>query len=252
MRSLTDVLQVHSQRSESIYSVVGRMQLLLDYCTGKTALRGFIPFLYTYYTVSKTVAQQGIVQPKYYHNPAALQELDVYFAQLYFKPFERFVTGATDKLTPWQSYFSYCQSGHGNAFLEMLLGINAHINADLPVSLFKLQYSEQADFNKINHILELSTPPVMAYLTVHYRNLIALGGLVLPQLTNDEFRKIVVVWRHQAWRNARKMTAKSFVQQRRQLHQQTERVAHELIDIFHSPETLLRRRKDLNRLRVTL
>ncbi len=213
--------------SESVYGVVGHMQLLQDYFFTHPEYYGLIPFLHTYYTVTKMVASKTD-----FKNPVALEQLDIHFASLYFNPIQQFLNHEIEHISPWKTYFEYCKQTKGNAFLEMLLGINAHINSDLVVTLHELPYREHKDFQKVNTILSDAIPEVMKFLAKEYHNLFALGGVVFPHFTHDEFTKIVVKWRQQAWKNAERMQDMSKIEAIQSLHKQTEQIAESLIDIF--------------------
>lgn len=238
--------------STTLLSVVGRMDMTLEWMRRQPNYRGLIPFLQTYYLVTKAVTAAGMQRRKFYRNPAALERLDIVFAALYFKPLERFLVGQQARLSPWTTYYSYCNAGGGNAFVELLLGINAHINGDLPIALSTVRYREQKDFYKIDALLLSVIPEVMQFLTRHYHDYLSVGAMLLPSLTEHEFHSIVVRWRHQAWVNAQQINKKNMPAARKQLQVQTEALAKRLVDIFSSPQQLVRHRAELETLRVVL
>lgn len=233
--------------AESVYAVVGHMQLLQDYFFKHPEYYGLIPFLHTYYTVTKAVAGKTD-----FKNPIALEQLDIHFASLYFNPIQQFLNNQTEHISPWKTYFAYCKKAKGNAFLEMLLGINAHINSDLAVTLYELPYRERDDFQRINTILSDVIPEVMKFLAKEYHNLFALGGIVFPHFTHDEFADIVVRWRTQAWNNAQHLQQLPEAEAIISLHTQTEDVAERLISLFSSPAHFLAHKSELEALSVSL
>ena len=124
------VLQIKDLKSETIFDVIGRMEVLLEYFKSKPRHKNLVPFLETYYLITKAVAEKQLKHPKFFRDPKSLGKLDVDFANLYFKPLKIYLeTGRTVK--PWQKYFEYCEQKNGLPFLQMFLGMNAHINADL-------------------------------------------------------------------------------------------------------------------------
>lgn len=231
--------------STALYGVVGRMDMTLEMMRQQPRHRGLMPFLQTYYLVTKAVTGAGMHRSSFYHNPAALERLDLAFAELYFIPLERWLAGQRKQLTPWTTYYAYCQSGLNNAFVELLLGINAHINGDLPIALHTVRYREWPDFKRIDALLLSVIPEVMQFLTRHYHDYLSVGAWLLPALTEHEFHSMIVRWRHQAWANAQTINKKNASVMRKQLHAQTEAVAERLIEIFSSPEQLLRHRAEL-------
>lgn len=242
-----NTIQHWNTPSESVYGVVGHMQLLEDYFFKHPEYYGFIPFLHTYYTVTKAVAGKTD-----FINPSALEQLDIHFASLYFNPIQQFLNNQTEHTSPWKTYFAYCKQAKGNAFLEMLLGINAHINSDLTVTLYELSYSEQDDFRRINTILSDVIPEVMKFLAKEYHNLFALGGIVFPHFTHNEFTDIVVRWRNQAWDNAQRLQHLPQAEAIESLHTQTEELAKRLMDIFSNPVHFFSHQAELSSLRVIL
>ncbi|MBI4407496.1 MAG: hypothetical protein HY565_03285 [Candidatus Kerfeldbacteria bacterium] len=238
--------------SAALLSVVGRMDMMLVALSRQPKYRGLIPFLQTYYLVTKAVTAAGMQRRTFYDQPAALERLDSVFADLYFKPLERWLAGQRRQPAPWKTYYTYCQSGHGNAFVELLLGINAHINGDLPLALNTARYRAAKDFNRIDALLLSVIPEVMQFLTKHYHDYLSVGAFLLPSLTEQEFHHIIVRWRHQAWDNAQQINANNLSAARKKLHTQTEAVAKQLVEIFSSPQQLVRRRAELETLRVVL
>lgn len=242
-----NTIQKWNTPAESVYGVVGHMQLLQDYFFKHQKYHGLIPFLHTYYTVTKAVASKTD-----FKNPTALEQLDIHFASLYFNPIQQFLNTQTEHISPWKTYFSYCKKAKGNAFLEMLLGINAHINSDLAVTLYELPYREYDDFQRINTILSDVIPEVMKFLAKEYHNLFALGGIVFPHFAHDEFTDIVVRWRMQAWNNAQRLQQLPQAEAISSLHAQTENIAERLIHLFSSPIHFLTHKSELKSLQIIL
>lgn len=216
------------EQSEDVLGIVGRMQVMLDFFATHSRYTGFIPFLQTYFIITKTVAlRMHADQP--FQNPKALQKLDVYFANLYFQPLRTYLkTGKAP--SPWKTYFEYCSKPGGVPFLQMLLGINSHINGDLAKVVKDVGYHERRDFLFINKILQDNISSVMSFLAFHEHDSMGLGALVFKDLVHEEFRHVIVKWREAAWNNAW-VLQKTGVRHKH-IVQQTEQVALELIDIF--------------------
>lgn len=245
-------MQIEHCEEESIFSILGRMNLLLEYFSASPKYKYLVPFLYTYYTVTKEVATRSIMQKNSsFENIPALHQLDVYFASLYINPLHAFMEDSK-KTSPWKTYFEYCTTKKANPFLQMLLGINAHINGDLPVCVYTLQYTEKKDYEHINHVLEELIPKIMFFLATEYRDVLGLSGLLFPQLTSEEFQRIIVQWRNQAWENGHALIEKNSDAGIAAIHQQTEEIAQQLIRLFSNKYTLLKERNTLRSLRVKI
>lgn len=232
--------------SETIYGIVGRMEVLRSLFASDSKYRALLPFLEVYYRVTKAVMNRQAVGGSAFDNPQVLEYLDVQFASLYFNALHTFlITG--ECVMPWRTYFEYCQKSQRNAFVCMLLGINAHINGDLPYALAACSYSEYKDFVAINSILQTEIRGMLAHLAYGYGDGISLGAWLLPRTTVSLFQSTIVQWRSLAWQHA------SVRIENRILHSRTESAAKQLADIFKNPSRLLRvarLEKDLARIFV--
>jgi len=228
-KRLRKILLIKDLDNEDIFGIIGRMEVLLDYFKKKEKYNNLIPFLETYYLVSKSVAEKNT---KYYTNYKDLEKMDVYFASLYFKPLLTYLeTGKCSK--PWQNYFKYCKED-GIPFVQMILGINAHINADLLMSLNKLNYKNRKDFFVINKILKEVTPKVMKFLAFEEHDVFGIGGLVFKKFVNQEFKNVIFNWRTKSWENSRYLSSKkkSITKEESKIYDQTENISLEIIKIF--------------------
>ncbi|MFZ2803822.1 MAG: DUF5995 family protein [Patescibacteria group bacterium] len=170
---LLQTLRVPRPFTETADHMAARMEVLLEEFHRVPEWGGFTPFLHTYLLITKAVARDR----SSFNHPADLDWLDTHFASLYFRPLERFLFSG--KLTkPWATYYTYCSQPNGSAFVQMLLGINAHINGDLARTLQMASYTRRADFLRVNHILEGEIPRVMRYLAFQQKDPIAMGGLL--------------------------------------------------------------------------
>jgi len=229
-RKLEKVLVIPDLEKESIFGVIGRMEVLIQYFKKNKSLHNLIPFLETYYLISRAVAEKNVERGKFYDNYPKIERLDVYFASLYFKPLKIFLeTGRTVK--PWQNYFKYCKKRSGVPFFQMLLGINSHINGDLAHALVLSGYEEKKDFSVINRILKEEIPDVMKYLAFEEHDVFGAGGLIFKKLVLEEFRNIVVKWRKSAWENAQVLEIDNTQKLLKKVHKDTEVVASGLVGV---------------------
>jgi hypothetical protein len=212
----------------SIHEIRGRMATLLDVYEDSGEFEGLAPFLYVYHSVTSTVADRE-VEEEFFDSPEALESLDGTFAGLYFDAVRTYVSSG-EMRRPWKSYFEYCSRDGGRPVIKMLLGINAHINADLAHALYLEDYSEKRDYERINGILESQLPSSMKYLAKKGDTAGALGLLDRP-LAHREFRSLIVNWRQLTWENYQKLEEDGFEAHKEELYDQTERVAQEIIEL---------------------
>jgi hypothetical protein len=245
---LRRALYIPDARNETAEGVVARMEILMDEFERTPSCAMLIPFLHTYLLITKAVVRERL----HFVYPRELETFDVSFAHHYFRPLEQFLFA--DKLVaPWSTYYQYCSRPDGSAFVQMLLGINAHINGDLGRTLFETSYRRRKDFLHINTILENEIPRVLRYLAFTHKDAISMGGLVWRQFIKREFTRVVVAWRQDAWSGARAMRTGRATS--RQLMRGTEHIAEELIVTFEDLYRLRRvakRVRDIEGLRLRL
>ncbi|MDQ6985924.1 MAG: DUF5995 family protein [Candidatus Dojkabacteria bacterium] len=112
--------------NETVEDVVTKMNLLSRFFQSYSDLSGFIPFLETY----KYVTGEVYLSRETFNSFPQTENLDIFFANLYFKPIYSFLTEGKMPL-PWRTYLEYCNNNFHNPFLQVLIGICVHINSDL-------------------------------------------------------------------------------------------------------------------------
>lgn len=232
-KSLAEVLIIQDLKKETIFDVVGRMKVLLEYFKRNPKHKNLVPFLKTYYLITKSVAERSLEREDYFHNTKKLHELDAYFADLYFRPLKEYLLNKKFK-KPWQTYFRYCERKDGIPFVQMLLGINAHINSDLLTSVVNIKYTNRKDFLTINKILKEEIPNVMKFLVRVDHDIYGLGSLFFKSFALQEFRHVIVKWRGIVWRNKQKYDKENYKKARKVIHNQTEEIGKEIIRIFEN------------------
>jgi hypothetical protein len=186
---------------KSIYEVIGRMQANLNYINVVRHLHAQKPFLQTYKMVTEQVLLHHDLTPHYFDDFATIEKLDIAFAELYFVPWEK-VRDHHRVAAPWKAYYAYTGQVVGSAFLQVLLGINAHINADLANALYELDYRHEEDYKRINEVLCEVLPDLMRFLFVEEHDVVGLAGILMRKFFVYELRNIIVTWREEAWRHA--------------------------------------------------
>jgi hypothetical protein len=205
---LERLLNVSDPTAESMYGVIGRMKILLDYFQSEPIYHNFVPFLKTYYYVTKASAEKYISSKHYFWSLKDYETLDVYFASLYFKPLLAFLTH-TEFHSPWRHYFHYCNAPNNRAFLKIVLGINAHINTDLYAALVHIKYKHENDFLLVNKILREVTPDVTRFLVFSEHDILGMTGMLFKHFFADDFNLVLDRWRKDAWDNAAATTPKN-------------------------------------------
>lgn len=232
--TLQQILQF-DPTTEPVVGVLGRMEVLRVLFTTEAWYKPLLPFLEVYYRVTKAVVVGELTNRYAFQNRVALERLDVHFALLYFNALFAFLS-AGNCPTPWRTYFDYCQKSTGSAFVQMLLGINSHINGDLAVALHACSYTVQEDFLIINLLLHEQMRATLAHLAWRYADFISAGACVAARTSAELFKDTIVQWRENAWKQSSVWSG--FSEQHEHAH--AEHVALGIIRIFSGPKYYLR------------
>lgn len=123
----------------------------------------------------------------------------VTFADLYRQALVAYENGDRSRLPKaWQKAFDVSHEGSGLLIHDLVLGVNAHINHDLPVSLYEVsidpeRQSRYRDHTAINGVLRQTTDPVQNRIAELYSPWLSLldlaAGDVDEIVTNFSFEK---------------------------------------------------------------
>lgn len=227
---LQRLLTIEDPSKETIFGVIGRMEILLDYLSTYPSEKNLVPFLKTYYWVTKQAAEKYILYKHYFWSLKDYEALDVHFASLYFKPLLLYLE-KKEVHKPWKAYFEYCQKEKGLPLLQIILGVNAHINADLYQSVMDLDYKNKNDFFLVNSVLKEVVPNVIKMLALEH-DLVGISGLAFRDFVNDEFKNTIIRWREEVWDNASVTNSRNKDFDYSKIAQNTERLAVDLVDSF--------------------
>jgi hypothetical protein len=230
---LRHVLLIPDPKQETIFGVVGRMETLIGIFEGDERYHGLLPFLKTYYFVTKASAEIYVKKKDFFRSLRDYEILDVYFATLYFTPLLRFLTDGKHE-PPWKTYFDYVRKPDGKQFLRLLLGVNAHINGDLCKAVVDLNYRHERDFFLVNDILLAVIPKVTQYMVFSEHDLFSASGLVFKDFFRSEFHNVVEKWRSEAWAQAT-CHGKNGI---RSAHKNAERIGVSLLSDFENRAAL--------------
>ncbi len=217
------------EENPSVHQIRGRMATLLDYFEDEERYSSYAPFMYVYHSVTSSVADYMIEDDDFFDNPDALENLDAEFAELYFRPLRENIENDR-RPEPWKTYFDYCSRDKTRPAVEMLLGINAHINADLLHALHSQNYSERQDYQRINRILEKQLQDAMIYLARRH-DLAGLFGFMDRRMAYREFQRLVVNWRENTWESYQEIKEDDFEAHKHEIYSQTEEVAEEIVKL---------------------
>ena len=176
--------------------------------------------------------RESALTPGFFTDPNFINHQDAGFAKQYFDAWDAFRDGDLAEVPEaWQiSIRSADQkkvSGTGN----MLLGMNAHVNRDLPhilaaVGLVKPDgSSRKPDHDKVNEFLNRVIQPLFAEAAARFDPTVDDGQVQGTTMDETATLQLLVGWREQAWRNAEALVNAPTPEARALVEEEIERVA---------------------------
>ena len=186
-------------------------------------------FATTYLTLTKQLfedVKSGRVARRFI-DPEYLYTEDALFANVYFRAAKAYKRGE-EVADAWQIAFDTAKRDDTGAVQDMLLGINAHVQNDMPFVLAALGLktpggkSRKPDHDEANETLNRSYEDVIREVRERFDEAIGLtnpAGLPADDLLGLE---LVRTWRENVWRNAEKLLNADGRRERRKVAKQIE------------------------------
>lgn len=173
-------------------------------------------FLRVYRRMTQAVRER--LRSPFFLDPAWVERVAVRFGWYYFDALERFERGGQP---PPAWAYAFEAAARKRAFLlqDILLGMNAHINNDLPLVVAEILRAEgdeesvfrtvrrRFDHDQINRVLHDVIPAVEDEIARHYGRLVRPLGRLLGDLDRNLATYGLKTWRDRVWRNARCLLA---------------------------------------------
>jgi hypothetical protein len=159
--------------------------------------------------------RRTIEDPTFFEDTAFVNHEDVVFARLYFDAFDAWHAGRREAIPPaWAIAFKAAADRAMPASGNLSLGINAHVQRDLPFALAAIGLvkpdgsSRKPDHNRVNEFLNRVTDDLYAEIARRFDPTIDDGDL--PGTADDAaLFQIIPTWREIAWRNAERLVSAS-------------------------------------------
>jgi Family of unknown function (DUF5995) len=164
-------------------------------------------FANTYLLLTQEIKRTIKRNPDFFSDNRWLFTLDATFANFYF---ELFKPGA-ELPEAWQIAFDTAASGDQNAAQDMLLGINAHVQRDMPYVMASVGLrkpdgtSRKPDHDAGNRILARGYERIVRDVERRYDPLIAVTNSSATPLDDFGGLEMVKGWREGVWRNAERL-----------------------------------------------
>jgi hypothetical protein len=168
-------------------------------------------FATTYLELTKAILGLLDAEPNVVRDPDYLYTEDALFANFYFDAISDWEQGRP--VAPaWRIAFRQAEMGQITGAQEMLLGINAHVQNDMPFVIAALGVREpdgtsrKPDHDAMNEALNRGYAPVINAVRERYDPTMSLtnpdGLVTIDDIVGLELAR---VWREQVWRNAERL-----------------------------------------------
>jgi Family of unknown function (DUF5995) len=164
-------------------------------------------FALTYLRVTEEY-RRTVETPTFFDDTPFVNHQDVIFARYYFAAYDAWADGRTAEVPPaWRVAFDTARARTVSAYGNLLLGINGHVQRDLPLTLYSIGLvrpdgtSRKADHDRVNQILNRVTDDIIAEIARRFDP--TVDDANLPTVLDDfTLFQTVVSWRETAWRHA--------------------------------------------------
>jgi hypothetical protein len=184
-------------------------------------------FALTYLRTTQTYYRTVKRDPSFFSDLAWLNHEDAVFARLYFKAYDRYQAGQPVP-TAWRIAFDAAGSANVTGIGDLLLGMNAHIDRDLPYALADVGLvkpdgsSRKADHDKVNLFLDRVIDPLQTELARRYDALFGYSDAEPSPFDEAAALHFVRSLRENAWRNAERLVNAKTQAERRRVAQSIE------------------------------
>jgi hypothetical protein len=179
-------------------------------------------FATTYLLLTEQIRDTMRRDPHYFEDRRWLIYEDTVFANYYFRAMTAYARG---KRVPgaWGVAFDTARTGDQNAGQDMLLGINAHVQRDMPfvVATVGLRTrsgkSRKPDHDVVNQILSDAYEPIVSAIGERYDPLVTITNASWNPIDDVAGLEMVKGWREGVWRNAERLVEAKTDAERRQV-----------------------------------
>jgi len=171
-------------------------------------------FAMTYLRTTEEYRRTVRNDPAFFSDPPWVNHEDAVFADFYFRAADNWNAGNVSAVPQaWRIAFDATDSPNVTGIGDLLLGMSAHINRDLPYTLAAVglrhpdDSSRKPDHDKVNAFLEHIADPLQIELAARYDQLFELTDAEPSPLDEEGVLAAVRTWRENAWRYAEALLA---------------------------------------------
>lgn len=179
-------------------------------------------FALAYLRVTEEVKRTIAADASFFANPSFVNSEVAVFARLYFDAYDAWQAAKMASVPgAWRVAFEAGANREVSASGNLLLGINAHVQRDLPFALYRMGFGQRVDHNRVNEILNRVASPLIAEIARRFDPTADDGDL--PTSFDDmTLFQLIVSWRETAWRHAEALATAPTAAERALVAQQIE------------------------------
>lgn len=153
------------------------------------------------------------VTPGFYDDPGFVNHEDAAFAAMYFSAVDDWAAGRLSQVPPaWRLAFRAGEARRVTGTGDLLLGMNAHVNRDLPFVLAKIGLvapdgsSRKPDHDRVDAMLNQVVQPLIEEEAARYDP--SIETVQTPYgVGYTGLMQMLVAWRESAWRQAEQLVS---------------------------------------------
>lgn len=187
-------------------------------------------FATTYLELTLELRDTLLRRPGFFQDVRYLYTEDALFANVYFNTLRDWDQGR--RVPPaWRIAFETARDGDVNAAQDMLLGINAHVQNDMPFVLAALGQrtrtgaSRKPDHDKMNEVLDAAYERVVRQVEDRFDPFVATTNARWTFADDVAGLEMVKQWRETVWRNAERLLAAETENERARIADEIEQYA---------------------------
>lgn len=153
--------------------------------------------------------RRSVADGTFFEDTPFVNHQDAVFARYYFDAFDAWHRGDVAATPPaWRVAFQAADARQVTGTGNILLGMSAHVNRDLPFVLAEIGLvqpdgsSRKADHDKVNEFLNRVMEQLLAEAAARFDPTVDDAQLSWTQLDETLLLQLLVGWREAAWRNA--------------------------------------------------
>ena len=191
-------------------------------------------FAFTYLLTTEEY-RSAVDDPDFFIDNHFVNHQDVVFANYYFEAYDAWHSGDVAGTPPsWRIAFDAADKQQVRGLGNVMLGMNAHVNRDLPFVLAAIGLemedgtSRKADHDRVNDFLNAVNQYLLAEAATQLDPTVDDGDIPLIGLDNATTTQLLAGWREMAWRNAERLVAAPTPEARAQVAEEIEEYAADM------------------------